>query len=256
MFFLYIKDGDSVFDRVEKFIGANNLSLIKSKVVMIVGLGGVGSFSVEALVRSGIENIIIVDYDTIDITNLNRQVMTNVSNIGKLKVDEVEARVLSINPKCSVSEFAGVPLDIQESKIRRGIKIFNSHDIRPKVFFAPSHTFDENTLMAIKNNSDIRIISDTVSNDVYYENDFYYVPQQVGHEANLPFKVVTICYHPNMMEEEDFIRFEKFIERYQDKCLKNSEEFNKILRKRKKSFYDKLLSSCYLILRKMRGLDK
>ena len=102
MFFLYIKDGDSVFDRVEKFIGANNLSLIKSKVVMIVGLGGVGSFSVEALVRSGIENIIIVDYDTIDITNLNRQVMTNVSNIGKLKVDEVEARVLSINPKCSV----------------------------------------------------------------------------------------------------------------------------------------------------------
>lgn len=161
-----------------------------------------------------------------------------------------------LNPKCSVSEFAGVPLDIQESKIRRGIKIFNSHDIRPKVFFAPSHTFDENTLMAIKNNSDIRIISDTVSNDVYYENDFYYVPQQVGHEANLPFKVVTICYHPNMMEEEDFIRFEKFIERYQDKCLKNSEEFNKILRKRKKSFYDKLLSSCYLILRKMRGLDK
>ena len=161
-----------------------------------------------------------------------------------------------LNPKCSVSEFAGVPLDIQESKIRKGIKIFNSHDVKPKVFFAPSHTFDENTLIAIKNNSDIRIISDTVSNDVYYENDFYYVPQQVGHEANLPFKVVTICYHPNMMEEEDFIRFEKFIERYQDKCLKNSEEFNKILRKRKKSFYDKLLSVCYLILRKMRGLNK
>lgn len=104
MFFLYIKDGGSVFDRVEKFIGDDNLSLLRSKVIMIVGLGGVGSFSVEALVRSGIENIIIVDYDTIDITNLNRQIMTNVSNIGKLKVDEVESRVLSINPKCNVTK--------------------------------------------------------------------------------------------------------------------------------------------------------
>ena len=104
MFFLYIKDGGTVFDRVEKFIGDDNLSLLRSKVIMIVGLGGVGSFSVEALVRSGIENIIIVDYDTIDITNLNRQVMTNVSNIGKLKVDEVESRVLSINPKCNVTK--------------------------------------------------------------------------------------------------------------------------------------------------------
>ena len=104
LFFLYIKDGGSVFDRVEKFIGDDNLSLLRSKVIMIVGLGGVGSFSVEALVRSGIENIIIVDYDTIDITNLNRQIMTNVSNIGKLKVDEVESRVLSINPKCNVTK--------------------------------------------------------------------------------------------------------------------------------------------------------
>ena len=93
-----------MFDRVEKFIGDDNLSLLRSKVIMIVGLGGVGSFSVEALVRSGIENIIIVDYDTIDITNLNRQIMTNVSNIGKLKVDEVESRVLSINPKCNVTK--------------------------------------------------------------------------------------------------------------------------------------------------------
>ena len=57
-------------------------------------LGGVGSFSVEALVRSGIENIIIVDYDTIDITNLNRQVMTNVSNIGKKAVDNKDGMVI------------------------------------------------------------------------------------------------------------------------------------------------------------------
>ncbi len=95
-----------MFDRVAKFIGDNNIKLLKSKIVMVVGLGGVGSYAVEALVRSGVENIIIVDYDTIDVTNLNRQVMTNILNIGKLKTDEIEARVLTINPSCNITKLS------------------------------------------------------------------------------------------------------------------------------------------------------
>ena len=161
-----------------------------------------------------------------------------------------------LNPKCSVSEFAGIPLQIQEEKIKQGVKIFQKHNIFPKVFFAPSHTFDENTLIALKNNSDIRIISDTVSNDVYFKDDFYYVPQQIGHEANLPFKVVTICYHPNKMEEKDFIKFENFIKTNQNKILSNKEEFNQIIKRRQLSIYDKLLSYCYIKLRRLRKLDK
>lgn len=82
------------------------------------------------------------------------------------------------------------------------------HDIEPKVFFPPSHTFDENTLIALKEESDIRIISDTIANDVYFENGFYFIPQQSGRVRKLPFKVVTFCYHPNMMKDEDFEELE------------------------------------------------
>ena len=89
------------FERLELLVG-DKIDLIKSKTVLVLGLGGVGSYAVEALVRSGIENFIIVDNDTIDISNLNRQLMTNLNNIGAFKTDEIEKRILSINDKCSV----------------------------------------------------------------------------------------------------------------------------------------------------------
>ena len=79
--------------------GINKLSKLK---VLIIGLGGVGSYAVEALSRSGINNLIIVDKDTIDITNLNRQLMTLHSNIGKYKTDVIESRIKDINPNCNV----------------------------------------------------------------------------------------------------------------------------------------------------------
>ena len=69
-------------DRVEKLIGKYNFELLKQKTVLLVGLGGVGGSALETLVRSGIHNIIIVDFDYVDITNLNRQVITNSNNIG------------------------------------------------------------------------------------------------------------------------------------------------------------------------------
>ena len=91
------------FERLELLIG-NKINDIKSKSVLVIGLGGVGSYAVEGLVRSGIENITIVDKDIIDITNLNRQLMTNRDNIGKYKTDEIEKRILSINPNCKVKK--------------------------------------------------------------------------------------------------------------------------------------------------------
>ena len=91
------------FERLELLIG-NKINDIKSKCVLIIGLGGVGSYAVEALVRSGIEKFIIVDNDTIDITNLNRQLMTNLNNVGKYKTDEIEKRILSINNNCKITK--------------------------------------------------------------------------------------------------------------------------------------------------------
>ena len=90
-----------MLERLELLIG-DKINEIKTKKVLIIGLGGVGSYAVEGLVRSGIENFIIVDYDKIDISNLNRQLMTNRSNIGEFKTDEIEKRILSINPNCNI----------------------------------------------------------------------------------------------------------------------------------------------------------
>ena len=91
------------FERLELLI-EDKLKDIKNKNVLVVGLGGVGSYAIEALIRSGIENITIVDGDTISITNLNRQLMTYHNNIGKYKTDEIEKRILSINPNCKITK--------------------------------------------------------------------------------------------------------------------------------------------------------
>jgi len=80
----------------------NDINKLKEKCVAIIGLGGVGGASLESIVRSGIENIIIVDNDIIDITNLNRQIISLRSNIGKLKVDVANERIKDINPNCKV----------------------------------------------------------------------------------------------------------------------------------------------------------
>ena len=93
-----------MYDRVIKLIGNNNLEKIKNTTVAVIGLGGVGGYAVESLIRSGIENIIIADYDIIDITNLNRQIISDQKHIGYFKVDEVERRILNINPTCKVTK--------------------------------------------------------------------------------------------------------------------------------------------------------
>ena len=92
-----------MFERLELLIG-DKLDLIKEKNVLVLGLGGVGCYAVEALIRSGISNITVVDNDIIDITNLNRQLITNQDNIGKYKTDEIEKRILSINPSVKVTK--------------------------------------------------------------------------------------------------------------------------------------------------------
>lgn len=91
-----------MFSRVISLLGEENFSKINEKAVLVVGLGGVGGYAVEALVRSGISNLILIDYDKIDISNLNRQIITNNNNIGNDKVTVMKERILSINPNCNV----------------------------------------------------------------------------------------------------------------------------------------------------------
>ncbi len=92
-----------MFDRLERLIG-NNINKIKQKTVMVIGLGGVGSYAVETLVRNGIENIIIVDFDKVDITNKNRQIHALDNTINRNKTDVMEERIKLINNNCNVKK--------------------------------------------------------------------------------------------------------------------------------------------------------
>jgi tRNA A37 threonylcarbamoyladenosine dehydratase len=93
-----------MFERITKLIGEDNVHKLQHTSVAIVGLGGVGGYAVESLARSGIGHLILVDYDKIDITNLNRQIISNVYNVACPKTDEWEKRILSINPQCKVEK--------------------------------------------------------------------------------------------------------------------------------------------------------
>lgn len=83
--------------RLELLIGKNQLYKLNEKKVLILGLGGVGGYAIETLARSGIGTLILVDYDTIDITNLNRQLIANKTNIGESKVEAWKKRVEEIS---------------------------------------------------------------------------------------------------------------------------------------------------------------
>lgn len=148
-----------------------------------------------------------------------------------------------INPIHKRSEFAGEPLEVQQDKIRKGVEIFREHGIDPHSFFAPSHTFDDNTLVALKTESNIRIVSDTIAWRPYIKAEFGFVPQQCGRARWLPFSVVTFCYHPNVMTEEDYIELEKFILRNKKRFV----DFNSV-RFKKKVFIDVLLSKLYYLM--------
>ncbi|BDA99956.1 tRNA threonylcarbamoyladenosine dehydratase [Clostridium botulinum] len=88
--------------RTEFLIGKEAIEKLNKSKVVVLGVGGVGSFVIEALVRSGVGNITIVDNDTIDITNINRQIHANLNTVGKSKVEVMKERILSINPNCNV----------------------------------------------------------------------------------------------------------------------------------------------------------
>ncbi len=90
------------FSRTELLIGKENLEKLKNSKVAIFGIGGVGSFVVEALTRAGIGNFILVDKDNVDLSNLNRQIIATRKTVGKPKVEVAKERILEINPNAEV----------------------------------------------------------------------------------------------------------------------------------------------------------
>ncbi|MDR3586496.1 MAG: tRNA threonylcarbamoyladenosine dehydratase [Desulfosporosinus sp.] len=93
---------EHIFSRTELLIGCSGLEKLRQSTVIIFGIGGVGSFTVEALARAAIGHLILVDYDDISLTNINRQLHALHSTVGETKVEVMKRRILEINPATKV----------------------------------------------------------------------------------------------------------------------------------------------------------
>ncbi len=96
---------DNRFIRTELLLGKEGMEKLKNSKVAVFGIGGVGSFACEALVRSGLRKIILVDYDIIDISNINRQIHATSKTVGLPKVLVMKERLLDINPELNIEVY-------------------------------------------------------------------------------------------------------------------------------------------------------
>ena len=95
------------FSRTQFLLGSDAMEKLKNARVAVFGLGGVGGYVVEALARSGIGALDLIDHDTISLTNINRQILATHSTVGMPKVEAARARILDINPACCVHPIIG-----------------------------------------------------------------------------------------------------------------------------------------------------
>lgn len=158
-----------------------------------------------------------------------------------------------LNPLWARSEFAGVSYDVQKQKIRDGFEILSSHGVKPKYFFAPSHTFDENTLKALRECTDIRIISDTIATKPYKRGDFIFLPQLGGHCTEMKISGVwTFCLHPSAMIDANFYATESFLKNHKHEFI-GFDELD-LSNLKSKNWSGRLLSWAYFTQRKIRGI--
>ena len=93
-------------DRTKLLVGQEGIEKLEKASVAIIGVGGVGGYVCHMLARAGVGRITIVDFDKVDETNINRQVVANAKTVGKLKTDVMKKQILDINPQCKVTVFA------------------------------------------------------------------------------------------------------------------------------------------------------
>ena len=157
-----------------------------------------------------------------------------------------------INPVHHRSEFAGLSFNEQAEKIEKGYQILKERNVEPAYFFAPSHTFDYHTLKALKEYTDIRMISDTIATKPYKDMEFVFIPQMGGHciEMKIP-GIWTFCLHPNEMTDNNFSTLETFLQKHQQEFC----SFDKLNLQDvgKKNLLGRLLSFIYFAKRRMKG---
>ena len=93
-------------ERSELLLGKEALETLQEKTVLVVGVGGVGSFCVEALARTGVGHLILIDKDCVELSNINRQLVASLDTVNKIKVDVLKERISKLNPHCIVDTYA------------------------------------------------------------------------------------------------------------------------------------------------------
>ena len=96
---------NNIFDRSVGLLGKENFDLIQDKVIAVFGLGGVGGTCLEALARTGFKHFILIDFDKVDPSNLNRQILYTQKDIGRNKVEAAKERIISVNPEADIQIF-------------------------------------------------------------------------------------------------------------------------------------------------------
>jgi predicted deacetylase len=115
----------------------------------------------------------------------------------------IPAAAEALLPLHTKSEFVGLSLDEQRRKVARGYALLRAEDIRPRLFMAPSHSFDRDTLRALRDETDIRIITDGYALRPYRDGDFIWLPQQLWRFRWMPVGIWTVCLHPNSLGEHE-----------------------------------------------------
>lgn len=129
-----------------------------------------------------------------------------------------------INPVHQYSEFASLSYEDQSAKIKEGYSILTSNGIYPDFFFAPCHTYDFDTIKALRELTPIKYISDTFALKPYNEDGITFIPQQMGKFRNVSITGYwTFCFHPNEMTKDEIITFENFIKRNRNKFINFSD---------------------------------
>lgn len=120
------------------------------------------------------------------------------------------------------SEFAGLPLNVQEEKIKKGLAVFAAQQVRADIWVAPGHSYDQNTLRALKKNG-----VDTVSDGYFIMpvrwHDMIWLPQQLWRFRDMPYGIWTICYHHNAWSQRELAKFEDDIQSFQARIVPASE---------------------------------
>ena len=144
----------------------------------------------------------------------------------------------SILPFYKHSEFTGLSLNEQILKIRKSWNIFKANGIEPLVWIAPAHCFDIFTLQALYRETSIRIISDGIARNIYYESNFFWIPQQLWTFKLKNSGLWTVCFHPNSMSNTKIKTFEDDIKaNYKDKIIS---VYDIIFYKRNRNLYDEI----------------